>query len=59
MGEHTGARLAVHLQDVLDCFKPTDGHLLGISTDNTFSNYSLTQEMQLTLEASGFNWPAL
>ena len=57
-GQHTGARLAVHLKDVLDRFELTDGRLLGITTDNAFSNYSMTRELQSTLEASGIEWPA-
>jgi hypothetical protein len=37
----------------------TNGCLLGITTDNTSSNYSMTRELQSTLEASGIEWPAL
>jgi len=37
----------------------TDGRLLGITTDNASSNYSMTRELQSTLEASGIEWPAL
>jgi len=44
---------------VLDHFELTDGRLLGISTDNASSNYSMTRELQSTLEASGIEWPAL
>jgi len=58
-GQHTGARLAVHLKDMLNRSELTDGRLLGITTDNAFSNYSMTRELQSTLEASGFEWPAL
>jgi hypothetical protein len=47
------------LKDVLDCFELTDGSLLGITTDNASSNYLMTPELQSTLEASGFKWPAL
>jgi len=49
----------VHLKDVLDCFELTDGHLLGITTDNASSNYSMTHELQSTLEASATKWAAL
>src|SRR5882757_2934228 len=59
MGQHTGPRLAVQLKDVLDRFEHTDGCLLGIMTDNASSNYSMTCELQSTLEASGIKWPAL
>jgi hypothetical protein len=40
-------------------FELTDGRLLGIMTDNASSNYSMTRELQSTLEASGIEWPAL
>jgi hypothetical protein len=49
----------VHLKDVLDRFELTDGHLLGITTDTASSNFSMTCELQSTLEASGIEWPAL
>jgi len=44
---------------VLDRFELTDSHLLGITTDNAWTNYSMTRELQSTLEASGIKWPAL
>jgi len=44
---------------MLDHFELTDGRLLGITTDNASSNYSMTPELQSTLEASGIEWPAL
>jgi len=44
---------------VLDRFELADGPLLGISTDNASSNYSMTHELQSTLQASGIEWPAL
>jgi hypothetical protein len=40
-------------------FELTDGHLLGSTTDNASSNYSMTRELQSTLEASGIELPAL
>jgi len=58
-GKRTGARLAVHLNDFLDCFELTNGCPLGIMTNNASSNYLMTRELQSTLEASGFEWPAL
>jgi len=58
-GQHTGARLAGHLQEVLDRFDLTDGRLLGITTDNASSNYSMTRKLETTLQASGIEWPAL
>jgi len=45
--------------DLLDCFQLTDGHLLGITPDNSYSNYSIKHELQSTLEAPGIEWPAL
>jgi len=59
MGQHTGVRLAVHLKDVLDRFELTDGRLLGITPDNASSNYSMTRELQSTLEGPGIECPAL
>ena len=44
---------------MLDCFDLTDSHLLGIMTDNASSNYSMTHELQSTIEASGIERPAL
>ena len=52
MGQHSGARLAVNLKDVLDRFELTDGRLRGIKTENASSNYLMTRELQSTLEAS-------
>jgi hypothetical protein len=47
------------LKDVLDRFALTDGCLLGNTTDNAFSNDSMTCELQSTLEASGIAGPEL
>jgi len=44
---------------VLDRFELADGRLPGITMDNASSNYSMTRELQSTLEASGIRWPAL
>jgi len=44
---------------VLDRFELTDSRLLRITTVNASSNYSVTRELQSTLEASGIEWPAL
>ena len=49
----------LHLKNVHDRFEITDGPLLGITTDNASSNYSMTRELQSTLEASGIVWPAV
>jgi hypothetical protein len=54
-----GARPAIHLQDVLECFELTNEYLLGILTNNASSNYSMTGELQSTPEASVVEWPAL
>ena len=40
-------------------FELTDGRLRRISTDDGSSNHSVTRELQSTLGASGFEWPAL
>ena len=58
-GQHAGARLARHLKELLDRFELTNGRLLGITTDNASSNYSITWELQFTLQPSGIEWPAL
>jgi len=47
------------VKDVLDRFEPTDGRLLDMTTVNASSNYSMTRELQSTLEASGIEWPPL
>jgi hypothetical protein len=47
------------LKDVLDRFELTEGRLLGISTDNASSNYSMTRKLQSTLEVSAIELPAL
>ena len=57
-GQHTGARLAIPLNDVLDCFELTNSRLLGITTDNASSKYSMTRALQSTLDASAIQWPA-
>jgi len=59
MGLHSGRRLAMHLNDVLDLFELTDSYLIGITIDNATSNYLITYEVQSTLQASGIEWPAL
>jgi hypothetical protein len=58
-GQHTVARLAGHVKEVRDRFDLTDGHILGITTDNSSSNYSTTHELQTTLEAPRIESPAL
>jgi len=57
-GQHTGARVAVDLTEVVDCYELTNGRLLGITTDNASSNYSMTGKLQSTVETSGIEWPA-
>jgi len=44
---------------VRDYFELTDRHLLGITTHNASSNYSMTHKLQSTLEASAIQWVAL
>ena len=46
------------MKDVLDRVELTDSRLLSLTTDNASSNYSMTCELQSTLEASGMESPA-
>ena len=43
---------------MVDHFKRTNGCVLGITTDNAWSNYSMTRGLHSTLEASAIKWPA-
>ena len=45
--------------EVLDRLKLTNSWLVGITTDIVSSNYTMTRELQSTLEASAGEWPAL
>jgi len=47
------------LEEVLDYFGLTYGRILEISTENASSNYSMTRELQSTLEASRVQWPTM
>jgi alkyl hydroperoxide reductase subunit AhpC len=47
------------LNEVLHCFEHTNGCVLGVTTDNSFSKYTMTHVMQTTPEASEIEWPAL
>jgi hypothetical protein len=47
------------LKEVLDHFELTDSRLRGITTDTASSNYSMTHELQSTVEFSGIELPAL
>jgi len=47
------------LKEGLDCFELTDDRLLGFMTHYASSNYSITKELQSTLDASGILWPAM
>jgi len=58
-GPNTEARLAVHLKNAHHRVELTDGRLQGITTHEASSNYLMTCELQLTLEPSGIEWPAL
>jgi hypothetical protein len=58
-GQHTGAQLAGHWKEVLDHFELADGRLLGITTHKVSTNYSMTHELQTTLEAFAIKWPGL
>jgi len=58
-GGHTGRMLGMYLMDVLDQVQLTDGCLLGITTDIALSNYTMTHELQSTLQDSTIEWPPL
>jgi hypothetical protein len=47
------------LKDVFDHFELTLGCLLGIATNNHSFHYSMTGELQSTLEVAGIGWPTL
>jgi len=49
----------MHLRGVLARFELANGRLLGITTNNPSSNYSMTPELKSTLEASRINWPEI
>jgi hypothetical protein len=53
MGQHTEARVAGHLKEVLGRFELTDGRLLAIAPGNASSNNSMTRKLQTTLVVSG------
>ena len=57
-GQHTGARLAGHLNEIVDRFHLRDACLIGITTDNASSNYSMICELHTTFEAPRIEWPA-
>ena len=46
------------MKEVLNRFGLSDGRLLGITTDNASSNYSMTRSLQQTLEIEGIEWSA-
>jgi len=58
-GQHTGARVAVHLQNVQGHSDLTDSCVSGITTYNFPLNYVMTCEPQSSLAQSGIGWPAL
>jgi hypothetical protein len=47
------------VKEVLDRFELSDCRLVGITTDNASSKYSMTRKLQSTLEMSGMEWSAL
>ena len=58
-GSHDGFNLAAHLQAVLARFGLDTRFLLGVTTDNASSNYSMTGCLQKLLENSAVEWNAL
>jgi len=59
LDQHTGAMLAVHLNNVLDLVGLTNDYFVAITKDNAASNYSITRQHQSTLEYSGIVSSAL
>lgn len=57
-GQHDGFNLASHLQSVLQRFGLDTRILLGVTTDNASSNYSMTRCLQKILEAKAIEWSA-
>ena len=51
--------MAIELKEVLDRFDLPQSHLIGNTTENASSKYSMTRELLSTLEASGIWWPAM
>ena len=49
----------MHLNEVVDHFELSNDCLLRIATHDASSHCWMTQELQSTLEASGFEWPAM
>jgi len=58
-GQHTGARLAIYLKEVLGHLELTEGHLLGITIDNASSDDCMTHELKSTLQAFGIDKSAM
>ena len=57
-GDHTGLKLSEHLHSVMDRFNLNNGRVLGITTDNASSNYSMVKELQASLKAMEVEWSA-
>jgi hypothetical protein len=57
--QHTGACAAVCSKNVVDRVEITDGHLLVNTNDYGPSNYSMTRDLQSTLESSVIKWAVL
>ena len=57
-GEHNGENLAAVIMDVLHRYRIDDGRHLGITTDNTSSNFTTSDSLQVALKLIGVKWSA-
>jgi hypothetical protein len=51
--------MAIHSNNVLDCFDLTASHRSGIMAYNMTTNYSMTCKLQSNVVSSGIEWLAL
>lgn len=58
IGEHTGIRLAQQLRTVMARYGLDNGQVLGITTDNASSNYTMLKELQRCLKTMEVEWSA-
>jgi len=57
-GSHDGFNLATHLQTVLKHFGLDSRQLLGVTTDNASSNYSMTKFLEMLFADCSSEWRA-
>jgi hypothetical protein len=58
-GQYSGALLVGYFTEVQDCVQLTAGRLIGITTNNPTSKYSMSRELQSIIVSTGMEWPAL